>query len=193
MKRALPVLLAAFALPAAAQQSTAAAEHVTAPSAPGQSNKDIVVQPSGTLRQAGFGWVEQGEAASESRRLAARSTAVKAPDGGAPTVPPPPRASTPSGPTGPAIVSAAFVTVRGVVKSYSRNAITVVGKNGRERRFEIAPATLVAEGLKPGDEVVVRIPFEADSDGRTAERIERPSAPQPPPKSRFTQAQAPGA
>jgi hypothetical protein len=193
MKRTPLLFAAALALPAAAQQSLPAPEqHVTVPSAPGQSNKETVVQPSGTLKQGSYGWVLQGDQVTRpgSRRVTARSTGAYAPpDPGAYS---PPAAPGPAVPAGPAVVGAAYVTVRGTMKTYTKNAITILEKSGRERKVPLAPRALVYEGLKPGDEVVLRIPFDEGTDCRTADRVERPPAPRAPPKSKFSQAQSTG-
>jgi len=187
------LLAVALAMPATAQQSPAAPEqHVTVPSAPGQSNKDTVVQPSGTLKQGSYGWVLQGDQVTRpgSWRVTARSTGAYAPpDPGAYS---PPAAPGPAVPAGPAVVGAAYVTVRGTMKTYTKNAITILEKSGRERKVPLAPRALVYEGLKPGDEVVLRIPFDEGTDCRTADRVERPPAPRAPPKSKFSQAQSTG-
>jgi hypothetical protein len=78
------------------------------------------------------------------------------------------------------------------MKTYTKNAITILEKSGRERKVVLAPRALVYEGLKPGDEVVLRIPFDEGADCRTAVRVERLPAPRAPPKSKFSQAQSTG-
>ena len=195
MKLTPLILAAALALPAAAQERVPGAEqHVTVPSAPGQSNKEILVRPSDTMKQTGDGWILQGERAATSgapgMKVPARGVSAQ-PDSGvsgaAAYVAP-----APSGPTGPAVVGAAYVTARGTVKSYTKKAITILEKSGRERQVALAPRALVYEGLKPGDEVVLRIPFDEGADCRTADRVERPPAPKAAPKSKFSQAQSPG-
>jgi hypothetical protein len=190
------ILAAALTLPATAQERVPGAEqHVTVPSAPGQSNKEILVRPSDAMKQASSGWILQGERAATPR--APRATvgargAFAQPDAGAfgdtAYVPP-----APSGPTGQAVVGAAYMTVRGTVKTYTKNAITILEKSGRQRQVALAPRALVYQGLKPGDEVVLRIPFDEGADCRTADRVERPPAPKAAPKSKFSQAQSPGA
>jgi hypothetical protein len=189
MKRIPLILAAALALPAAAQERVPGAEqHVTVPSAPGQSNKEILVRPSDTMKQASCGRILQGERApaSGAPRVTTRTKGASAqPDpgvsGDAAYASP-----APSGPTGPAVVGAAYVTVRGTVKTYTKNAITILEKSGRQRQVALAPRALVYQGLKPGDEVVVRIPFDEGADCRTADRVERPPAPKAAPKSKFS-------
>ncbi len=99
------------------------------------------------------------------------------------------------GPTGPAVVNAAFVTFRGtVVRIEKGTAITIRdGRSGKERRLLIAKAAVVAEGIKEGDAVAVRVPLEEGSGARTADRVELQKTPAATEqKSKFTQAQAPG-
>ncbi len=98
------------------------------------------------------------------------------------------------GPTGPAVVNAAFVTFRGtVVRIEKGTAITILdGRTGKERRVLLAKAAVVSEGLKEGDAVAVRVPLEEGSGARTADRVELQKTPAATePKSKFAQAQAP--
>ncbi len=98
------------------------------------------------------------------------------------------------GPTGPAVVNAAFVTFRGtVVRIEKGTAITILdGHTGRERRLLLAKAAVVAEGIKKGDVVALRVPLEEGSGARTADRVDLQKAPVvTDQKSKFTQAQAP--
>jgi len=194
MKRVVLLLVAALAWPAAAQERiTGADEHATVPGAPGQANKEILVQPSDVQKQGRNGWILQGERAAGpgARSASVRAGGVKAqPDSGSSSnstyVP------SPSGPTGPAVFGAAYVSVRGTVTTYSKNAITILEKSGRQRQVPLAPRVVVYEGLKAGDEVVLRIPFDEGADCRTADRIERPAEPKAAPKSKFSQAQSTG-
>ena len=108
---------------------------------------------------------------------------------GVPAVAPPP-----SGPSGPAIVNAAFMTLRGTAVRIEKGAaITIVdARTGKERRVPLAKSAFVAEGLKAGDAVTVRIPFDEGSDARTADRVDVQKTPaEAQPKSKFAQAQAP--
>jgi hypothetical protein len=91
-------------------------------------------------------------------------------------------------------VNAAFVTVRGSVARYEKGvAITVVdARTGKERRVPLAKGASVYEGIKAGDAVAIRIPFDEGSDARTADRVEAQKAPgAPAATSKFAQAQAP--
>jgi hypothetical protein len=99
------------------------------------------------------------------------------------------------GPTGPAVVSAAFVTFRGTVVRIEKGvAITISdGRTGKERRVLLAKAAVVSEGIKAGDAVAVRVPLEEGSGARTADRVELQKAPAATEqKSKFAQARAPG-
>ncbi len=200
MKRALSGFLVVLALPAAAQERIPAAQqHVTVPAPLGQGNKEILAQPGGTMKQASCGRILQGDQAATSRapRVPGRSTgAFGAPDPGIPGnasyVPAAPSGPSAAVPAGPAVFGAAYVSVRGTFKTCTKDAITVVEKTGRERRVALAPRAAVVAGLKPGDAVVLRIPFDEGSDCRTADRVERPPAPRAAPKSKFSQAQTPG-
>jgi len=96
------------------------------------------------------------------------------------------------GPTGPAVVDAAFVTFRGTVVRVEKGAaITILdGRSGKERRVLLAKGAFVPEGIKPGDAVALRVPLEDGA--RTADRVDLQKTPAAiDPKSKFTQAQAP--
>jgi hypothetical protein len=98
------------------------------------------------------------------------------------------------GPTGPAVVNAAFVTFRGtVVKIEKGTAITILdGRTGKERRVLLAKNAVVYEGAKEGDAVSLRVPLEEGSGARTADRVEMQKTPAATEqKSKFAQAQAP--
>jgi hypothetical protein len=100
----------------------------------------------------------------------------------------------PQGPAGPAVVDAAFVTFRGTVVRIEKGAaITILDvRTGKERRVLLAKAAVVAEGIKEGDAVAVRVPLEEGSGARTADRVElQKTPPAVDPKSKFTQAKAP--
>lgn len=100
----------------------------------------------------------------------------------------------PQGPQGPAVVDAAYVTFRGTVVRIEKGAaITILdGRTGKERRVLLAKAAVVAEGIKEGDAVAVRVPLEEGSGARTADRVElQKTPPAVDPKSKFTQAKGP--
>lgn len=98
------------------------------------------------------------------------------------------------GPTGPAVVDAAFVTFRGAVVRIEKGAaITILdGRTGKERRVLLGKSAVVPEGIKTGDAVAVRVPLEEGSGARTADRVDLQKTPAAiDSKSKFTQAQAP--
>lgn len=100
----------------------------------------------------------------------------------------------PQGPQGPAVVDAAYVTFRGTVVRIEKGAaITILdGRTGKERRVLLAKAAVVAEGIKEGDAVAVRVPLEEGSGARTADRVElQKTPPAVDAKSKFTQAKGP--
>jgi hypothetical protein len=192
MKRAMIALIVACV--AGVGIVAAADEHVTVPAPLGQQNKEAVVQPGATLKQASCGRVLQGEPAQRP----ARTTAVRAgswapsPSGSGEGFYVPPSAASNSGPTGPALVEAAYLTLRGTVASFDKGvAVTIVDRNGRSRTVPLARGARVDDSLKAGDLVAIRIPLEDDPANKAANRVERqkPAAPAAP-KSKFAQAQA---
>jgi hypothetical protein len=199
VKRTLPALLVAIALPAAGQQKIPAAEqHLTAPSAPGQANKEIVAQPGATLTQASCGRVLQGEPA---QRPAVRSAASARAGSWAPPaagsaesfyVPPSPPSD--SEPTGPPLVESAYLTLRGTLASFDKGLVTIVDRSGRSRAVPLARGARVDGGLKAGDLVTLRVPLEDDPANKAASRVERQKPASPPAmsstSSKFAQAQS---
>lgn len=110
----------------------------------------------------------------------------------APEATPLPEMPTPvPGPKGKTVVGASYLTVRGTIKAIDKESVTFVEANGRERTAKIAEKAVVAEGLAPGEKIVLRIPLQRPFDGKTADRVERPKAPKTPPPSKFSQAQSP--
>lgn len=196
MRRALAVLVAAIALPVAAQQRIPAAEqHVTAPSALGQANKEIVAQPGATLKQASCGWVLQGEPAQRPARGTTplvRTTGGQASpsDGPGEGLYLPPPAPSNSGPTGPALVESAYLTLRGTLTGLDKGGVTIVDRSGRSRRVPLARGARVDAGLKTGDLVSLRVPLEDDPSNKAASLVERQRPPAAASPSKFAPAQA---
>ena len=185
MKYSLLILSAALGLPALAQERVPGAEqHVTVPSAPGQRNQEKLVLPSNTMTQAKCGRILREPApgvrrdcVAGRRRLRTRPSARRRRVRAAGLE----QSSRPGSGRGAARDPERLTRIR------SRSS-----KNGRQREVALAPRALVCQGLKSGDEVVLRIPFDEGADCRTADRVERPPAPKAPPKSKFSQAQSPG-
>jgi hypothetical protein len=124
--------------------------------------------------------------------MAAKPTPAPEPAAPAPEAAPPPAMPTPvPGPKGKTVIGASFLTIRGTIKAMHKDSVTLVEANGRERTAKIAEKALVAEGLAPGDEVVLRVPLQKPFDGKTADRVERPKQPKAPPPSKFSEAQSP--
>jgi hypothetical protein len=167
-----------------------AEEHVVAPSLPDQPNQEGVVRPSGSMPTDSEGYVRTNRGAVDLSGTPTPSTGGGVTGAGAilPVAAPAP----PSGPTGPAEVKAAYLSLRGRVKAYSKGvSITIVEKNGRSRVVLLAPSAGVYDGLKAGDRVVVRVPLQNPGDGKTADLVSRQTPPKAPPKSKFSAAQSP--
>ncbi len=194
--RAVSRLACAAACAAAFGGPAAAAEHVTVPAPLGQQNKEAVVEPGATLKQASCGRVLQGEPVRRPGRTTVAPAGIWMPESAASTgslyLPPlPPPAS---GPVGPALVEAAFLTLRGTLSSLDKGlAVTIVDRNGRSRTVPLARGASVDAGLRAGDPVAVRIPLEEDPANKAASRVERQKpSPTAAPRSKFSQAQAVG-
>ncbi len=124
--------------------------------------------------------------------VAAKPTPAPEPAAHAPEAAPPAAMPTPvPGPKGKTVIGPSYLTMRGTIKAIDKESVTFVEANGRERTAKIAEKALVAEGLAPGDKVVLRVPLQRPFDGKTADRVERPKPPKTPPPSKFSQAQSP--
>jgi len=182
-------------VPATAQQSpTPVEQRVVAPSLPDQKNKEGVVRPSGEMPTDQYGNILAVPGVVDPTAVKPTPTAA-APAKGAPAAgaaPLPAIPTPPPGPTGPADVKAAYLTLRGTVKAYENgDSITIVESKGVERTVKLAAKATVYDGLAPGDQVVLRIPLKRPADGKSTDRITKQKSPKPPPKSKFTQAQSP--
>jgi hypothetical protein len=201
MKAAL-LALSSFAVvaagSAAAQQTapTPIEQRVVAPSLPDQPNKEGVARPGGSMPTDSEGYVRTNrgpvDPAAEKATPGAAAPSKDAP--GAPASGPAPLPAGPTpppGPSGPADVRAAYLSVRGTVKAYEEGvSITVVEASGRERTVKLAAKASVYDGLAAGDKVVLRIPLQKPADGKSTDRISRQKPPKAPPKSKFAQAQS---
>jgi hypothetical protein len=201
MRGTIPALVSfamAAAGSAAAQQAapTPVEQHVVAPSLPDQPNKEGVARPGGSMPTDSEGYVQTNRGAVDP---AAKPTpGAAAPSKGAPGAPAsgpallPAGPTPPPGPSGPAVVNAAYLSLRGTVKAYEKGvSITVVEADGHERTVKLAAKASVYDGLAAGDKVVLRIPLQKPADGKSTDRISRQKPPKAPPKSKFTQAQSP--
>ena len=195
MKHAAALLIAFASAGAAADPPppTPPPQSVVIPSLPDQKNKEGTVKPSGSLATDEAGWVKNAPGTVDPKAGAAAGGAAGTSAAGPaayPNVPPP---GPGPAPTGKAVVEAAYVSVRGVVKSYETGvSVTIVEGSGKERTVPLAPKAEVYEGLKAGDKVVLRVPLKKPGDGKAADRVEKQKPAKAPPKSKFSQAQAPG-
>jgi hypothetical protein len=183
----------AGAAPAQQPAPTPEAQRVVVPSLPDQKNKEGVVQPTSSMATDSEGYVKNNPAAIDPKAGAAAGSGGARKDVAGPGVAgsfPVPRPA--PGPTGPAVVGAANLSVRGVVKAYEKGvSVTVLEPSGRERTVPLAEKATVFEGLKVGDKVVLRIPLGKPADGKSADKVEKQKPPKSPPKSKFSEAQAP--
>jgi hypothetical protein len=203
MKNAAALLLALSAAGAAlAQQNpqapTPIPQSVVVPSLPDEKNKEGIVRPGATQQTDAGGWVQtnMGQIDPNAPKTAAPAAGAAPPPAGAPAGPgigAPARPLPPeSGPTGKAIVDAANVTVRGIVKAYEKGvSITVTEANGKDRTVLLADKAAVYDGVAVGDKVVVRVPLQKPADGKHADRVEKQKASKTPLPSKFSQAQSP--
>lgn len=203
MKPTLAAVLALAAVagvPATAQQvPTPVEQRVVAPSLPDQPNKEGVARPSGSMPTDSEGYVRTNRGPVDPS--AGAPTPAGAPSKGAPAPPvsgpaPVPAVSTaPPGPSGPAEVKAAYLSLRGTVKAYTKGvSITIVEKGGVERTVKLAAHASVYEGLTAGDKVVLRVPLKKlkkNADGMSTDLVTKQRPPKAPAKSKFSAAQSP--
>ncbi len=170
-----------------------AEEHVVAPSLPDQPNKEGVARPSGSMPTDSEGYVRTNRGAVDPS--APTPSAAGATPGASPAAGPGiavPAAQAPSGPTGPAEVKAAYLSLRGTVKRFEKGvSVTIVEKAGVERTVALAKDAFVYGGLAAGDKVVLRIPLRAPSNGMSADRVTKARRPKAPRKSKFSAAESP--
>jgi hypothetical protein len=195
---AVLTLAAVAGVPATAQQvPTPVEQHVVVPSLPDQPNKEGVARPSGSMPTDSEGYVRTNrgpvDPAAGKPTPGADTTSKGAPAAPAsgpavvPAVPIPP-----GGPSGPPEVKAAYLSLRGTVKTYAKGvSITIVEKDGVERTVKLAAKASVYDGLAAGDKVVLRVPLKKDADGMSTDRVSRQRPPKAPPKSKFSAAQSP--
>ena len=208
-RAAVLALVAVACVPATAQRAptpapqgpvpTPAEEHVVAPSLPDQPNKEGVARPSGSMPTDSVGYVQTKRGPVDPS--AEKPTPTAASSKGTPVAPVVPGSgpgllpavpTSPPGPSGPAEVKAAYLSLRGRVKAYSKGvSITIVEKDGVERTVRLAAKVSVYDGLAAGDKVVLRVPLQKDADGMSTDRVSRQKPPKAPRKSKFSAAQSP--
>jgi hypothetical protein len=202
MRNAAALLFLALSAAGAAfaqqqQAPTPIPQSVVVPSLPDEKNKEGVVRPGATQQTDAGGWVQTnvGPIDPNAPKTAAPAAGGAAPAGAAPgpgivapSMPLPPE----SGPKGTAVVGAANVTVRGIVKAYEKGvSITVTEANGKDRTVLLADKAAVYDGVAVGDKVVVRVPLQKPADGKHADRVEKQKASKTPLPSKFSQAESP--
>jgi hypothetical protein len=193
---AVPLLVLAAAGAAFAQQQapTPIPQTVVVPSLPDQPNKEGVVSPSGAMKSDPAGYVRNDAKPVEpgaSTPAAGTPSGVSPGPGIGPGIGPAPAPAPAAGSRGSGVVDA-HLTLRGVVKSYSKGvSITIVEANGRKRRVPLTETAAVYEGLAAGDKVVLRIPLEKPGDGKHADLVEKQKPKVAPPPSKFSRAESP--
>jgi hypothetical protein len=193
----LSLLAAGAALAQQQQAPTPIPQSVVVPSLPDEKNKEGTVRPGATQQTDGGGWVQtnMGQIDPNAPKTAAGAPGAQPPAGAAPgpgivapSMPPPPE----GGPKGKAVVDAANITLRGIVKAYEKGvSITITEANGKDRTVLLADKAFVYEGVAVGDRVVVRVPLQKPADGKHADRVDKQKPPKTPPPSKFSQAQSP--
>lgn len=173
--------------PAATPQS--ASQHATAPSLPGQPNREGTVKPDGGLPMDSEGYAITKRYDPSATPQAAPKPGAK--PAGAPAAPatgtaapgaPAAAASIPVGPapTGKAVATGAnTATVRGnLVAVEAGKSVTIkIQKTGIENTYTLKEGATVAADLKPGQLVRVRVlPAEK---GKVADRVEAVPPPKP--------------
>jgi hypothetical protein len=188
----LALLAAGAALAQQQQAPTPIPQSVVVPSLPDEKNKEGTVRPGATQKTDGGGWVQtnMGQIDPNAPKTAAGAAAPAGAAPGPGIVAPAP--SPADGPRGPAVVTAANVTVRGVVKAYEKGvSITVSEANGKNRTVLLAEKAAVYDGVAVGDKVVVHVPLQKPADGKHADRVEKQKASKTPLPSKFSQAESP--
>jgi hypothetical protein len=179
--------------PAATPQS--APQHVTAPSLPGQPNKEGTVRPDGGMPMDSEGYAVTKRYDPSATPQAAPKPGAK--PGAAPAAAPASGAASPAGPaaaasipvgpapTGPAVATGAnYVTVRGsLVAVEAGKSVTIkLQKTGTENTYTLKEGAKVAADLKPGQ--LVRVRILAAEKGKVADRVEAVPPPKPSPAAK---------
>ena len=165
-----------------------APQHVTAPSLPGQPNKEGVVRPEGGMPMDSEGYAvtkrydPNAPAAKASPAAAAPAGKAGTPAAGKAA---PAAADVPIGPapTGKmAVTGENYINVRGTLVSVDAGkSVTIkLQKTGTENTYTLAPGAAVPAGLEPGKTVRVRVL--AAQKGKVADRVELVT-PTPAPKN----------
>ena len=136
-----------------------APQHVTAPSLPGEPNREGVVRPSGTLKTDDYGNLVQPVGVPPVAGPTASAGKAR-PKPMAPAAGPVSPDSPGLAPAGPAVATGPNVArIRGVVKAYEagKSLTMTVRGTGRDVTYMLKAGTTVPSSLKPGDPVRIRV------------------------------------
>lgn len=175
--------------PTPAGKPESAPQHVTAPSLPGQENRQGVVKPDGGMPMDSEGYAitktyEPGAAAAKGTPKPAPKGAGTAAGAGTGTPAKVPNIPIGPAPTGKGMATGAnYVTVRGsVVALEAGKSVTIrIQRTGTENTYTLAPGAAVAKGVAPGQ--LVRVRVLAAEKGKVADKVDLVPPPSPaPPK-----------
>jgi hypothetical protein len=173
------------ATPAAKPES--APQHVTAPSLPGQPNREGTVKPDAgmPMDSEGYAITKRYEPGSAPAKPApqADSKAGSTTAGAAASAPAPvPNIPIGPAPTGKGMVTGAnYVTVRGtLVALEDGKSVTIkLQKTGTKNTYALAPGATVDKSVSPGQ--LVRVRVLAAQKGKVADKVEIVPPPSPAP------------
>jgi hypothetical protein len=159
-----------------APKPESAPQHVTAPSLPGQPNKEGTVKPDGGMPMDSEGYAitkrydpnaPGAKPATGAPPASAAAPAGQAAPAAAPNIP------IGSAPTGKAMTTGAnYVTVRGTLVAFEDGkSVTIkLQKTGTKNTYTLAPGATIATDAKPGQ--LVRVRVLAAQKGKVADRVE---------------------
>ena len=172
-----------------APKPESAPQHVTAPSLPGQPNREGTVKPDGGMPMDSEGYAitkTYDPSAPTPKPATGAAPASAAAPGAAPggqTAPAAvPNIPIGSAPTGKATTTGAnYVTVRGTLVSLEAGkSVTIkLQKTGKQNTYTLAPDATVATDAKPGQ--LVRVRVLAAQKGKVADKVEIVPPPAPAP------------
>jgi len=165
------------ATPAARPES--APQHATAPSLPGQPNKEGVVKPQGGMPMDSEGYAITNRYDPNAAPAKSTAGAPPAPAGGPAAAPAgkAAHAAAPNIPIGPAptgkgaVTGANYLNIRGeLIAIDAGKSVTIRTRTGARNTYTLQPGATVAAGLEPGRTVRVRVL--AAEKGKVADRVE---------------------
>lgn len=160
---------------------------MTAPSLPGQENRQGVVKPDGGMPMDSEGYAitktyEPGAAAARGTAQAAPKGTSTAAGAGASAPAKVPNIPIGPAPTGKGMATGAnYVTVRGsVVALEAGKSVTIrIQRTGTENTYALAPGATVGKGVAPGQ--LVRVRVLAAEKGKVADKVDVVPPPSPAP------------